>query len=205
MPHPCQVRSRSQTIRLPAVPLYHGPQRQPLAHQLALRLLRGETLLKKVLWDISAGLDYVESRAEVDGRFIGFMGYGYGGKLAIWAAAMDKRIRAAVAHSGVVTYREQVKRGTWFPPEFVVPRLMQVADIDHITSMIAPRPILLSTVDDDPQSADAETIYQKTLLIYGRHGVSNRLTHYRYPAANRFAPYMRYNAYNWLDSWLQPF
>src|SRR5579859_5320092 len=39
-------------------------------HQLALRLLRGETLLKKILWDVSKGIDYLETRTEVNSRFM---------------------------------------------------------------------------------------------------------------------------------------
>src|SRR5262249_1181711 len=52
--------------------------------QLSLRLLRGETLLKKAIWDVSCGIDYLETRSEVDSRFLGFTGYGYGGYMALW-------------------------------------------------------------------------------------------------------------------------
>jgi pimeloyl-ACP methyl ester carboxylesterase len=174
-------------------------------HQLAVRLLRGETLLKKVIWDISRGVDYLETRTEIDSRFIGFIGYGYGGKMALWGAAMEPRIRAAVAHNGVITYREHLRRGEWFQAEFIVPRLMQVADVHHILSLVAPRPFLLSTTDGDPQSTDAIEIYQKTLPVYEKQGAANRVAIYRYKTTEAFAPYMRINAYNWLDSWLKPF
>lgn len=174
-------------------------------HQLAVRLLRGETLLKKVIWDISRGVDYLETRTEIDSRFIGFVGYGYGAKMALWGAAMEPRIRAAVAHNGVITYREQMRRGEWFQAEFIVPRLMQVAEVHHILSLIAPRPFLLSTTDGDPQGTDAVEIYQKTLPIYEKQGAANRVSIYRYKTTEAFAPYIRANAYNWLDSWLKPF
>ena len=147
-------------------------------HQLVLRLLRGETLLKKLLWDVHCGIDYLETRSEVDSRFIGFIGDDYGGKMALWSAAIDQRITAAVAHGGVITYREQLKRGVWFQPEFVVPRLMQVADLHHILSLVAPRPFLVSLAS--PQSTDANEIYEKALPVYDKQGVGNRLTLYRY-------------------------
>jgi len=79
---------------------------------------------------------------------MGFIGVGYGAKMALWAAAA--RLRVSVppsAHNGIVTYREHVKSGEWFQVEFVVPVLMQVADMHHILSLIAPRPFLLSTAD----------------------------------------------------------
>ena len=168
-------------------------------------MLRGETLLKKVLWDVSRGLDYLETRTEVDPHFIGFMGVGYGAKMALWASAMDHRIRVAVAHGGVVTYREHIKRGDWFQAEFVVPRLMQVADMHHLLSMIAPRIFLLSTAGSDLATTDALEIYQKALPVYDKYGAANRVSLYRYSSNNGFEPFMRYNAYEWLDSWLKPF
>ncbi|MEP7289131.1 MAG: dienelactone hydrolase family protein [Chloroflexota bacterium] len=174
-------------------------------NQLALRLLRGETLLKKVLWDVSRGIDYLETRTEVDSRFIAFMGVGYGAKMALWSAALEPRIRAAVAHQGVVTLREQLRRGDWFEAEFIVPRLMQVADAHHILSMIAPRAFLLSNTEVDAQKPDAAEIYQKIKPVYDGQGAANRVTFYNYPPNNNFTPEMRVNAYNWLDTWMKPF
>jgi dienelactone hydrolase len=174
-------------------------------HQLALRLLRGETLLKKVLWDVSRGIDYLETRSEIDSRFVGFIGYDYGAKMAMWATAMEPRIRAAVAHGGIITYREHIKRGESFQAEFIVPRLMQVADIHHILSLIAPRPILISMADGDLAGNDALDIYHKTLPVYEKQGATNRVALYRYRGNNVFEPHMRFKAYEWLDSWLKPF
>ncbi len=176
-----------------------------LFHQLAIRLLRGETLLKKALWDISRGIDYLETRTEVDSRFIGFIGQGLGGKMAPWAAAFEPRIRAAVAHGGVLTYRQHFRSGEWIQPEFVVPRLMQVVDVHHVLSLIAPRPFLLSTMQDDPQNADVQEIYQRALPVYEKHGAANRLALYCYPGGDSFTFALRQSLYTWLDSWLMPY
>jgi hypothetical protein len=194
-------------------------------HQLNLRLLRGETLLKKLLWDLSCGIDYLETRSEVDSRFLGMIGHGYGGKMALWGAAMDGRIRAAVAHGGVLTYREQLRRGVWFQPEFVVPRLMQVADLNHILSLVAPRPFLLS-IANPSYLPDVTEVYEKARTVYEKQGAANRLSLYKYidiraeaganggtpeappvvnPNLEVFDTTMRRSVYNWLDSWLKPF
>lgn len=50
--------------------------------ELATRLLKGNTLLAKVLYDMSVGIDYLESRPEVDKTKIGFIGHSYGGRMA---------------------------------------------------------------------------------------------------------------------------
>lgn len=179
--------------------------REYLFHQLAVRLLRGETLLKKVLWDVSRGIDYLETRTEVDSRFVGFVGSGYGGQMALWSAALEPRIRVAAAHGGVLSYRQHFERGEWLRPEFVVPRLMQVADLQHILTLIAPRPFLLVTTDDDPQSASVQELYEKALPVYVNHGVANRLALYCYPGSGALSLAMRQSLYNWLDSWLMPY
>ncbi|MHB8625675.1 MAG: dienelactone hydrolase family protein [Aggregatilineales bacterium] len=179
--------------------------REYVFHQLALRLLRGETLLKKVLWDVSRGIDYLETRTEVDSRFLGFVGSGYGGQMALWAAALEPRIRAAVAHGGVLSYRQHFKRGEWLRPEFIVPRLMQVADVQHVLTLIAPRPFLLATTLDDPQSADVQELYEKALPVYTKYGATNRLALYCYMGNGPFSLAMRQSLYTWLDSWLMPY
>jgi dienelactone hydrolase len=170
--------------------------------ELALRLLRGETLLKKVLWDISRGIDYLETRNEVNPHLIGFMGSDYGGKMALWTAAIEPRIRAAVAHHGVLSFREVLRRGDHLEPELVVPRLMQVAEVHHILSLIAPRAFLVSSTENDIHREDFTEIRNKILPVYDKLGVTNRLSFYHY-AEPGFTRHMRYNAYNWLDNWLQ--
>ena len=67
-------------------------------YELAARLVKGRTLLAKVLHDASVGLDYLESREEVEQDKIGFIGHSYGGRMAIWFPAFDKRIQASVSN-----------------------------------------------------------------------------------------------------------
>jgi dienelactone hydrolase len=64
-------------------------------YELASRLVRGQTLLGKVLHDVRVALDYLAMRPEVDSSRIGFIGHSYGGRMAIWATAFDKRILAS--------------------------------------------------------------------------------------------------------------
>ena len=70
--------------------------------ELTTRLIKGQTLLAKVLHDVSIGLDYLESRSEVDKTKIGFIGHSYGGRMAIWSPVFDKRIKASVSNCGCV-------------------------------------------------------------------------------------------------------
>ena len=49
--------------------------------QLNQRLINGETLLGKTLWDISVGIDLLTGLPEVDENRIGFIGHSYGGRV----------------------------------------------------------------------------------------------------------------------------
>jgi dienelactone hydrolase len=173
--------------------------------QYTVLLLRGETMLRHLLSDISRAVDYLVTRPEVDSARLGFIGQSYGARMALWAAAFEPRLVATVAHGSLMSYRETVRQGSWFQIEFVVPRLMQVADLHHILSLVAPRPFLLSTVEGDSHSTDASDIYQRALPTYQRLGVPQRLAHYVYPRGTGFEPAMRYKAYTWLNSWLKPY
>ncbi len=173
--------------------------------QYTVLLLRGETLLRHLLWDISRAVDYLATRPEVDMARLGFIGQSYGARMALWAAALEPRLVATVAHGSIMSYRETVRQGNWFQIEFVVPRLMQVADLQHVLSLAAPRPFLLSTVEGDAHSADAAEIYQRALPAYQRYGAGQRLAHYVYQRGSGFEPAMRYKAYTWLNSWLMPY
>ncbi len=178
-------------------------------NELAARLLRGETLLKKVIWDASRGIDYLLTRQDVvDASRIGFMGHGYGARMAIWTAALDDRIFACVAHGSVGSMYQAQRSGHFIQIEFAVPRLLQVADYDRVLSLAAPRPLLISASGDDPDSQDAKDVYMKARRSYARMGAANRFAFYQYddePDAPYFTMQARHKAYDWLDDWLQPF
>jgi dienelactone hydrolase len=177
--------------------------------ELVIRLLRGETLLKKVIWDIQRGLDYLQMRPEVDQTRVGFMGHGYGAKMALWSMAFDERLSVAAAHGSLGSMKYALELGHVVQYEFSVPRLLQVADYDRILSLAAPRPFLLSATIQDPDSADVNMVFEKAYMTYARAGVANRLGFYHYQNATLDEPWMtiqaRHRMYDWFDQWLHPY
>lgn len=176
--------------------------------ELAVRLLRGETLLKKVIWDVSRGIDVLLERPEVDPDSIAIMGHGYGARMSMWAMAFDDRLAAGVAHGSIGSMHAALQTGLAIQVEFAVPRLLQVADYDRILSMSAPRPFLLSASRADPDSSDGEIVFQKAKRTYQRMGADNRFALYYYdpePDEPLFPPHARHQAYDWLNNWLKPF
>ena len=70
--------------------------------ELSTRLVQGQTLLAKCIHDAQVAVDLIESDPDVDPLRIGFAGHSYGGRMAIWAPALDERIKASVSNCGCV-------------------------------------------------------------------------------------------------------
>ena len=118
-------------------------------YELASRLVRGETLLGKVLHDVRVALDYLATRPEVDPSRIGFIGHSYGGRMAIWASAFDERIRAAVSNCGCVNYWNSLTRDAGIQMAFCVPGILRLGDLEDVVRLAAPRALLIQAAEDD--------------------------------------------------------
>ena len=57
------------------------------------------------VWDIQGILDYLQMRPDVDPNRIGIYGVGFGGTVALIAAATDERVAVCCPVLGVVNFR----------------------------------------------------------------------------------------------------
>jgi len=67
------------------------------------------------VWDVMRLVDYLRSRADVDGNRIGLMGISKGGIETYLAAAVDTRIAAAVPCIGVESFGWALEHNAWQP------------------------------------------------------------------------------------------
>jgi dienelactone hydrolase len=167
--------------------------------ELVTRLVRGETLLAKVLHDVSVGINYLSSLSEVDRRRIGFIGHSYGGRMALWAAAMDDRIRAAVSNCGCVDYEESLDREVGIQAEFCVPGILEHGDLEDIIRLIAPRALYISAAADDKYSRGAMRLFERTRDTFPAGQLQCRL----WPGDHGFTAEMRSAAYQFLAEKLE--
>ena len=166
--------------------------------ELSNRLVIGETLLAKILHDIFVGIDYLTIRKEVDENKIGFIGHSYGGKMALWAPAFDKRIKASVSNCGCVLFKDYKKVG--LPIEFTVPNMFNQIEIYGVVRQIEPNSLFLSGKSNDPLSSGMNVTYMKSKK-YFKKGTLNFKMH---PGKEHvFSKEMRKEAYNFLDSKLR--
>lgn len=167
--------------------------------ELATRLVQGKTLLSKCLHDISVALDYLMTRSEIDPLRIGFIGHSYGGKMAIWASALDNRIRASVSNCGCVSYKQSLVRDTGVQMEFCLPGVLQFGDVEDIVRLVSPRALLLQATSEDVWSRGASAIFEHAVSAFPEGKLQLRC----WPGGHVFTQEMRQAAYQFLDEHLQ--
>lgn len=168
-------------------------------YELVSRIINGKTLLSKVLHDISVGLDYLETRVEVDKNKIGFIGHSYGGRMAIWAPAFDKRIKVSVSNCGCVNYKDSLSKDIGIQMEFCIPNIINNFDIEDIVKIVSPTPLYISATNNDKYSKGADKIYD-----YSKHEFKNSELKVKiFEGDHIFSKEMREEAYNFLDKYLK--
>ncbi len=100
---------------------------------------QGRTLMGERLWDLMRCVDLLASLEEVDKTRIGCAGLSLGGEMAMWLAALDTRISAAVS-SGFLTFMDQLEHNHCMCWKFE--GLRELVDFADIYSLIAPRPLM---------------------------------------------------------------
>jgi hypothetical protein len=115
----------------------------------AQALMAGESVARYFIHDSMRGIDYLQSRAEVDPNRIGASGCSGGGTQTMYVAALDDRIKVA-APSCVMNSFEMVESGPTGDSEQSFPGFISAGldQADWVTQF-APKPWLISSTQDD--------------------------------------------------------
>jgi dienelactone hydrolase len=108
-------------------------------------LLLGINLLTLNVWDMMKCIDYLETRAEVDGERIGAMGLSWGGTRTTFLSALDERVKAADIICYLTQFEHFAIRDANFCGSQILPHLYKYADVADIAGLIAPRPLLIES------------------------------------------------------------
>lgn len=177
----------------PADPVYFH------LHQLHTRLVKGETLLGKVLFDTSVGLDLLESLPDVDRSRIGFIGHSYGGRMALFAPVYDRRIKTAVCNCGSTNFKDMLKHNMGIQFDFVVPGFLEHGDLEDVVRLVDPASLLIQGTTDDKWSLGIAE-----MVDYARPAFRQGTLAYRiFPGQHEFSRPMRQHAYQFLDEQLK--
>jgi len=129
-------------------------------------------------WNAIRGIDYLQSRPEVDPDRIGATGISGGGAATGWISAADERVTASAPVSGMSDL-------TWYVGEDGVNGHCDCMFLYNnyrwnwttIAALICPRPLLFVNSDDDkifPMPAN-ERIINRLERLYSKFGVSDKV------------------------------
>lgn len=164
--------------------------------ELHHRLIRGQTLLGKILHDVAAAVDLLQTLPAVDPGRIGFIGHSYGGRTALFAPVFDRRIKASVSSCGATPYRHM----PGIQVDYVVPGILRHGDLEDVVRLVEPASLLILGGDrDDNWSQDIAEIVTYAQSAFRQGTLESAL----YPAAHAFTPAMRQHAYRFLAHHLQ--
>jgi dienelactone hydrolase len=112
-------------------------------------LMLGETIAGWRVGEAMRAIDYLQSRGDVDASHIGIMGISGGGLVALFCAALDERIRAAVVSGYLNTFRDSVMSLDHCIDNFV-PGLATELEMSDIAGLVAPRALWCESGTEDP-------------------------------------------------------
>lgn len=112
-------------------------------------VLVGTTPLAQNLWDMARCVDVLQSLSYVDRERVGVCGWSYGGTVALFLAAWDERITAAL----VSCYLSSVASSHRMPFNLcgsqVLPAMANELDHSSLVALIAPRTLIAENAIDD--------------------------------------------------------
>ena len=135
------------------------------------------TGMAKMLYDARRAIDLLVSLDSVDPSHIGAVGHSLGAKEALYLAAFDSRIRAAVACEGGLAFRST----NWDAPWYLGPAIRnEQFPLNHhqLLALIAPRPFLIIGGESGPGAADGDrswVLINAALPIWKLYGNTHRL------------------------------
>jgi dienelactone hydrolase len=167
-------------------------------NEMAYRLLSGRLLATTVLGDAACGLSALLADERVDGSKIGALGHSYAANVAIMLTALDERVSFACASGSACSYQRRMLDRTGIEFSQVIPGLLNLADIDGLVGLIAPRPLLLLSASEDRYSADAPDVVRAAKPAWEAHGARDELEHIRYEGGHALTPERTAKIISWV-------
>jgi len=133
--------------------------------------------MAKMLYDAERAVDILAAQPDVDPHRIGAYGHSLGAKEALYLAAFDDRIRAAVASEGGIGFPSTNWDAAWYlGPAIKEPGFAR--NHHELIALIAPRPFLILGGESGPGAADGDRSWPyiaAALPVYRAFGEPPRL------------------------------
>jgi dienelactone hydrolase len=163
-------------------------------------MLHGRTLLGERCWDGMCALNYLQTRADVRPGLFGCTGHSGGGTTALFLAAVDQRLAAAVVSGCFCSIQASILGMPHCECNYV-PGILQLGEMGDIAALIAPRPLCLVNGRYDPifPLEGAQAQFETVRCAYEADGRAEacQLTIHEGKHA-----YHLPTALNWFQTWL---
>ena len=168
----------------------------------------GRSFWGMLLRDDLMALDYLASRPEVDAHRIGVTGMSMGATRTWWLMALDERLKVGVAIACMTRYQNLTKHGSIHEHDigYFVPGVLNHFDSEAIIALIAPRPVLFQTGDQDAGSPvdGIHAIESAVCPVYRLYGKENDFQSLTYPGLGHvYTPEMWAKTLAWMDAHLR--
>jgi len=180
---------------------WNPPDHYACDTNLVHAVMAGINPLAQNLWDLRCCLDVLAAHPLVDPDRIGVVGFSYGATLALFLAATDERVAAAVVSGYFSSVVESHKMPWNMCGSQVLPGMLGRIEHVDLGALIAPRPLLIESGSDDllfPVAA-ARTSIAQLRAVYRQLGEPDRLEHHVFVGDHRWDGA---TAYGFLRRWL---
>ena len=110
----------------------------------------GKPLLGMLVTDVLRAVDYLKARKDLKDASMALYGIGDSAVIALYAAALDRRIDEVHCEGMLISYQSLVmnKFYNWHPRIFL-PGVIGEFDLDDVAALVAPRPLALMNLLDE--------------------------------------------------------
>ena len=161
--------------------------------------LGGASIGRHFIWDVVRGIDYLETRPEVDPTRIGLTGNSGGGTQACLLMMSEPRFAASVPCTFMMTLESYMKTGQAQDSEQIVPGCFANGpDHDDYITAMAPKPVLVGAAAYDyfPIEGAMEAV-DRAKRIYALYGAKDNVDIAVAPTRHSYSPYLREACVNW--------
>jgi formylglycine-generating enzyme required for sulfatase activity len=179
----------------------YGESYSEAVANLAMRHPRS-TGLGKWVADARRVVDFIETLPDADASRIGIIGHSLGGKMALYAAAFEPRIRATVASELGLGFRMSNYDDYWYLGDTLA-RAPAGTDQHELVALIAPRPFLLIGGDEYDKQESWHYI-NAARAVYALSGHANHIGYFNHHKGHTPTAEAVSTAFDWLDYFLKP-
>ena len=181
-----------------------GTPEGPACHPIAMQaLLLGRTLIGERCWDVFRAIDATLAHfPQIDAQKIALMGNSGGGTTALYAAALDARIAAAMPSCAFCGFLPSIGAQRHCACNYV-PGVAAQFDMGDIAGLIAPRPLVLVSGKHDGIFPLDSALEQAEIArsLYERAGAAHAFWHVIGQEGHRFYAREGWAAFDAITGW----